>query len=206
MEKTKFNFIFRKRGDFGIFLLIPGILAVSLSRPFWKSGGASDFFMNAAGWIFLAAYISFRLWSTLYIGGLKDVKLQTEGPYSVCRNPLYFGSFCLALSAAFFLKTIIFLVLAVIVAALYALKVIPIEESYLSKKFGGDFNRYCRATPRFIPSFRRHHSQELIPVELRALQSEAKRLWASLLFPVVAVPVLIWLRESSWWPHFFRLP
>jgi protein-S-isoprenylcysteine O-methyltransferase Ste14 len=42
----------------------------------------------------LAAMIaSHRLWCSLYISGYKNSQLITSGPYSLCRNPLYFFSF-----------------------------------------------------------------------------------------------------------------
>ena len=34
-----------------------------------------------------------RLWCAQYIAGYKDNTLVREGPYSMCRNPLYFFSF-----------------------------------------------------------------------------------------------------------------
>lgn len=33
-----------------------------------------------------------RMWCSVYIAGYKDRTLITQGPYSVCRNPLYFFS------------------------------------------------------------------------------------------------------------------
>jgi protein-S-isoprenylcysteine O-methyltransferase Ste14 len=33
-----------------------------------------------------------RLWCTLYIAGYKTKSLIRVGPYSVCRNPLYFSA------------------------------------------------------------------------------------------------------------------
>ena len=34
-----------------------------------------------------------RIWCSLYIAGYKNNVLVIEGPYSMCRNPLYFFSF-----------------------------------------------------------------------------------------------------------------
>jgi protein-S-isoprenylcysteine O-methyltransferase Ste14 len=54
---------------------------------------------RSAGWC-LWPGATLRLWSTLYIGGRKRVVLVSDGPYSLCRNPLYVGTFLIALSNA----------------------------------------------------------------------------------------------------------
>ena len=41
-----------------------------------------------------------RIWCSLYIAGYKNNVLVIEGPYSMCRNPLYFFSFIGGLGVA----------------------------------------------------------------------------------------------------------
>ena len=41
-----------------------------------------------------------RLWCSVYIAGKKNRELVKVGPYSVCRNPLYFFSLVGAIGAA----------------------------------------------------------------------------------------------------------
>ena len=57
--------------------------------------------------IILVGIASFgRLWCSLYIAGYKTDNLVTEGPYSMCRNPLYFFSFIGALGVGFASETL----------------------------------------------------------------------------------------------------
>ena len=204
MEKARFSFIFRKRGDFGMLLFFPCLIAVAFSRPVLQLNLFWNFSANGIGWVFFVLYVTLRLWSTLYIGGWKDERLQTQGPYSVTRNPLYLGSFCLASAISFFLKSLTLLAVTGLMILIYW-KVIRIEEAFLERKFGEAFKAYCRKAPRLFPSFSSHHSEEIVPVQLRALKHEAKRLWASALIPIV-LQILMVLRTSPAWPHFFTLP
>ena len=48
------------------------------------------FFLFLAGMILVGIASLGRMWCSLYIAGYKDDKLVTDGPYSLCRNPLYF--------------------------------------------------------------------------------------------------------------------
>ena len=45
------------------------------------------------GCLCVGAAMAGRMWCAQYIAGYKNDVLVREGPYSVCRNPLYFFSF-----------------------------------------------------------------------------------------------------------------
>ena len=197
--------IFKRRGWVGIFLLVPAVILFSLSSPAVKEGSAVDLAMDALGWLMFVFYVTFRLWATLYISGRKDKELQTQGPYSITRNPLYLGSFCLALSITLFFKSMSLFMATFLGWIIYSYGVVQKEETYLETQFGEDFRAYCRRTPRFFPRFSLHRSGEVIGVELKSLKFEVGRLWAAALIPP-SVAILMHFRMASWWPHWFTLP
>ena len=206
MEKTHSNFIFRIRGLLGALLFIPMLAAFVFSRAAWQPSVPVRWVFNAAGWASFLLYVYFRLWATLYIGGKKDEELATEGPYSVTRNPLYVGSFFLAASLSFFLKSLALLLITGAISLIYSWRVVKIEETFLEKKFGEKFRVYCRSTPRFLPTFHLHRTGDFLTVQFKALKHEARRLGASLLFIPLALFVLLWLRQSPWLAHPLMLP
>lgn len=92
-----------------------------------------------------------RLWCSLYISGYKDSQLITTGPYSICRNPLYFFSFLGFVGIGFATETFsLGLGLGLIFLAAYP-AVVKREEALLRSRFGPEFERYCARVPRFIP-------------------------------------------------------
>lgn len=92
-----------------------------------------------------------RLWCSVYIAGYKTNILVTEGPYSICRHPLYFFSFLGAIGVG--LATEIFLIPFIIFLAfaLYYPYVIQSEEADLLKRHGDAYKIYRNATPAFFP-------------------------------------------------------
>lgn len=95
-----------------------------------------------------------RLWCSLYIAGYKDRRLVTDGPYSVCRHPLYFFSFLGLMGAAMTSGTItIPLLLAVIFLFGYQ-PVMEAEEGKLRALFGVEHDHYQERVPRLFPKWR----------------------------------------------------
>lgn len=82
----------------------------------------------------------------------KDNVIATTGPYAYVRNPLYFGSFLLALGYAF-LSGLGILSVAIVLALFLAfhMAAIATEEEWLTKAFGETYIGYKRHVPRLIP-------------------------------------------------------
>src|SRR4051812_27868607 len=99
---------FRRRGLIGGAVLLPALFVALFSKPMIEEGTWADFFVDSFAWIAFLGGLLFRLWPTLYIGGRKRTTLVCEGPYSICRNPLYLGSLLLTVSFGLFLQSLVF--------------------------------------------------------------------------------------------------
>jgi hypothetical protein len=103
-----------------------------------------------AGFVLLALGEAVRFWAAGCIH--KDNVIATTGPYGYVRNPLYFGSFLLAVGYAL-LSGIGWLAVAIIVVLflVFHLAAIITEEASLTKAFGEPYVTYMRHVPRLFP-------------------------------------------------------
>ena len=105
------------------------------------------------GWIFITVGAIGRIWCSSHIGGKKNVALVATGPYSVCRNPLYFFSFLAGIGGMFLTHTYLFPLLFAALFLSYYAKVIASEEEALLTIHGADYRYYYAHVPRFWPKF-----------------------------------------------------
>jgi protein-S-isoprenylcysteine O-methyltransferase Ste14 len=195
----------RSRGWISILLLVPFAVATLLSWPFVRDHSPWHLPLEAAGWTCFLVVLGFRWWATLYIGGRKQVTVVSEGPYSLCRDPLYLGTFLMTLAIAFYVPSLTFAA-GLIVASLFYLSVtVSAEEGLLRQTFGDEYTRYCQEVPRFFPRIRRARTVPVIEVISKGLRAEliraARYVWVPLLAEGIAH-----LRFEPWWPHPWRLP
>ncbi|MBI2926001.1 MAG: isoprenylcysteine carboxylmethyltransferase family protein [Verrucomicrobia bacterium] len=142
-----------------------------------------------------------RFWSTLYIGGRKRHTLIDDGPYSVCRNPLYLGSFLLALSVGLFLKSFVFAIGLAAMVLIYVMTTVPAEEKDLRAILGAAYEDYCRRVPRFWPRFGLFHTEALVEVKMQFVWVEVKRMFVWVWLPILG-ELIGFLRGQPWWPCF----
>jgi protein-S-isoprenylcysteine O-methyltransferase Ste14 len=133
-------------------VLIIGTLSVSLTG--WGSlEPFLEHLLSLVGWVLIAVAVAGRVWCTSHIGGNKNTTLITIGPYSVCRNPLYFFSFVGGLGVMFVTETLSFPLLFCVAFAFYYPKVIRREEEALLKFHGAEYMAYCSKVSQFWPKF-----------------------------------------------------
>lgn len=128
--------------------------------------------LEALGTLAIFVAIAGRGWSLFYIGGRKNSELVDFGPYSICRNPLYF--FSLVGIAGIGAQTGSLVCMAVFVAAAYLAFDMAMrgEEAYLGSRYGGAFNDYRRSVPRLLPDPSLWRECEDIPLRsMRAVGS-----------------------------------
>ena len=177
---------FRRRGWIGAVLLAPPLVATLLLPPMVAAGSWGDLAMSLFAWPTLIAGAALRFWSTLHIGGRKRVEVVEDGPYAMCRNPLYLGTLLNVSSAALFLESPLLLAGALLLALSYVALTIPAEERFLAAKLGEPYRDYCRRVPRLLPRLSLLHAPRKLEVDVAALGRECRRAFWWILIPVLS--------------------
>ena len=106
-----------------------------------------------AGFLLMMAGMFFRAWSSGYIN--KDKELATEGPYSLSRNPLYFGSLILGSGIAVASNnTITYLIFIVYYSAFFTF-LIAIERKRMRRRFGQQYDAWAKEANLFFPKIKK---------------------------------------------------
>ncbi|MYE02180.1 MAG: isoprenylcysteine carboxylmethyltransferase family protein [Alphaproteobacteria bacterium] len=119
--------------------------------------------LSIAGSTLVIVSVLGRYWSIKHIRSRKNVILVQTGPYSCCRNPLYFFSFLLALGCGLISKSIVLTIVFSLSVLYIFLKVIQKEERYLSCKFGEEYELYRAQVPRIIPGVSASMRRSFLP-------------------------------------------
>lgn len=147
-----FNWLIRKRTTFGwVFFLIVAIFG---------KGSKMDI-AKGLPFIIIGEFLRF-----LSAGIIKKNEVLTkEGIYSLCRNPLYLGSFLIGIGFSIASNNIwIFLYFFLSFLIIYPLT-IKKEEEFLIKKFGEEYSEYRKRVPAFLPIFRRKNIFEKFSIK-----------------------------------------
>ncbi|MGH9500887.1 MAG: methyltransferase family protein [Terriglobales bacterium] len=81
----------------------------------------------------------------------KNERLAMTGPYAYTRNPLYLGSFIMALGFVFAARSWWIVAILILMAITIYLPVIRAEETFLAQHFP-EFAEYVRRVPRLVPT------------------------------------------------------
>jgi protein-S-isoprenylcysteine O-methyltransferase Ste14 len=107
--------------------------------------------LETLGLLATVAAVLGRFWATLYIGGHKNGQVMMDGPYSMCRHPLYVASSLGILGLGLMSQSVIltFVITAPAVAILIATA--RREEAFLRAEFGAAHAAYTARVPLFLP-------------------------------------------------------
>jgi protein-S-isoprenylcysteine O-methyltransferase Ste14 len=78
-------------------------------------------------------------------------RLNTDGAYSVVRNPLYLGNALMWLGLVLYARNPVLTLVAGVGFVLIYVPIIGAEEAFLRGRFGQDFERWAARTPAFVP-------------------------------------------------------
>lgn len=90
-----------------------------------------------------------RFWASGYLR--KDSRPAVGGPYAFVRNPLYLGTYLMAVGTAWAVANYWLLSLCTVLFAAIYHYIILDEETKLQRIFGAPYEKYCAAVPRFFP-------------------------------------------------------
>jgi protein-S-isoprenylcysteine O-methyltransferase Ste14 len=140
-----------------------------------------------------------RLWCSLYVRGRKSTCLCQDGPYSVCRNPLYLFSFLGVTGVALASERLGLMVLLPALFSGYYLAVIDSEEKRLFALFGEEYEAYRSRVPRIVPRLKGYSTPETVavPVDhyLAGMMKAMSYLWILFLVQLMETlaPVAPWV-------------
>ncbi|MDR1885002.1 MAG: isoprenylcysteine carboxylmethyltransferase family protein [Synergistaceae bacterium] len=147
--------------------------------------------MITAGCFLIGCATVGRLWCAQYIAGYKSDTLVTTGPYSICRNPLYFFSLLGGIGVGLCTESLTFAAVIVLVFAVIYPITISTEERRLSSAFGEAYDSYAASTPRFLPDVSKFHEPAEYMVNTKAYRREigdaAFFVWVVGLFEIIEV-------------------
>jgi protein-S-isoprenylcysteine O-methyltransferase Ste14 len=107
----------------------------------------------------LTAGAMLRVWGTAYLGSttmrgaaMQGATIVAAGPYRYLRNPLYLGSWLVALGTSVLMPPTGALFFLVTFTA-FSLSLIRGEETFLTATAGAAYRQYCFEVPRLLPRF-----------------------------------------------------
>lgn len=198
------DFIARHRIGIWRLVALACVALLSTGRLQWRESWVSAALV-AAGIVGIGLASMGRLWCALYISGHKSQRLIVQGPYSVCRHPLYVCNLLGFLGLGALAESLLLTGgLALVFALLYP-AVMRSEEALLRQRFGAAFDAYARSTPAFLPRWSLYRSDTQVLVQVPAfLRNWLDSVW--FLFAAIGVEALDRAQEHGLLTGWFALP
>jgi len=159
------DLFFRWRSYLPLLLLPAFVLAASTGSRGWSPAAEVAWELASFGVALLG--LGVRVWTigTAPAGTserstreTRAASLNTLGPYSVVRHPLYLGSSIVAFGLSLFPAEWYLPVIVVLAGLLYHERIAAREERFLEERFGEDFRSWAERVPAMMPAFSRYRA------------------------------------------------
>lgn len=174
-------------------LLLP---AVVFTRSAWMDIHWIYEVIESFGMLLIIFGVLGRFWSILYIGGRKNNMVMQDGPYSVCRHPLYLFStlatFGFGLMLGSFVLAFAFGGLVLLILSATARR----EETWLRHTYGTAYEDYARRVPMILPNPVLFQTEDNVTFSVSQLR---RNLNDALVF-LTLIPlseIMEWLKETD---------
>lgn len=157
------------------------------------------------GYLLVALCALGRVYTSAFLGGFKNDKLITYGPFSIVRNPLYFFSLVGFAGIALITAHIVIIVGLPVAFIITYHFLIKREEERLQEIFGASYKKYKAKTPKLFPNFKLYKAPEIIEVKPKFLNNAFRdSIWWFAAFPLLEI--LESLKGMDIFPSLFILP
>ena len=146
-------------------VFVPGFWTVLV--PYWVVGRKLQLSFSGwaiTGWVLVAVgvalYLACAFWGFAARGRGTPApfdppkKLIVEGPHRIVRNPMYWSVAFVMLGEALAFRSLRLAEIGIVFYASTMLFVLGYEEPILRRKFGAEYEAYCRQVPRWFPRLR----------------------------------------------------
>lgn len=148
-----YRLLVRRRVPISLILFSTILIAEVLLGIGWQRINLQSDILFGTAVALVVLGVSIRSWAAGTIR--KSSVLATTGAYSLCRHPLYLGSFLMISGACLGTQPLInFPIVAPCVGVIYVCA-IRSEEARLARLFGEAWHEYSAITPRLLPSLLR---------------------------------------------------
>jgi protein-S-isoprenylcysteine O-methyltransferase Ste14 len=113
-----------------------------------------DLLMGTAAFALAGLAALGRIWCSLFIAGRKDAELVTNGPYAMCRHPLYLMSLVGGLGLGLATRSFVLALVTLVVLAVLLHRAAAAEDRVLALRHPQAFPAYAGRVPRWWPRWR----------------------------------------------------
>jgi protein-S-isoprenylcysteine O-methyltransferase Ste14 len=177
-------------------LAIPLIL---FTRSAWSTPEWLFELFELAGVFLIIGAVLGRFWAILYVGALKNKTVMQDGPYSICRHPLYFFSTMGVVGFGLMLGSFIMAGMLGGVAFLILSRTAAREERFLRAEFGPTYDDYATRVPRIWPKLSLFQAEPTVTSSLIAVRTNFFDALVFLAFIPLA-ELMEGLKEAALWP------
>ena len=172
-------------------LLVVGLICYLYFVPNpWKLSPTTVRIAEFAGALLIFAGILGRVLATISIGGHKDRKIMQTELYSICRNPLYFASFLMAIGVGLLSGRLDFTVLIMVAYLAIFYPMMLNEAKYLRDHFD-DFAEYEARVPLFFPKLKHWNERQRIDINFGLV----KRTLMDGSLALLVIPLMILIKK-----------
>ncbi len=136
-----------------------------------------------------------RFYTMTFIAGLKNKTVVDYGPFSLCRNPLYFFSLCGVCGIGLMTGSLLLTAFMLLMFCISHIPQIRHEERSLYQKFGQRYADYRSRTPSFIPNLSLYQAPQEISIKPKVLNKALRD--ASAWFVYIPVISAVHLSQAA---------